>query len=137
MEKQKKYKYSLYKELLDERNILSHVFFNCAEKNLLEAIAAKNESKSEEQIEKRKIEIELKIDGCVCDPKGFFEEIRVQYFSQVRKAATKILKERTSDKFNEIVGTIESYRQITDSWAEDINWEVENPILKKDSNESK
>ncbi len=124
-------KYSLYKELLDSKNMLSHVFFTCAS-DFIEKIAAKNEGKTKEQIEKRKIDIELKIDGHICDPKKFFDMLYEQYAYHVEKDATKLVQEKVSDKFNEISNKLDEYRRITESWAEEINWDVKNPIIEEE-----
>lgn len=80
------------------------------------------------QIEKRKIDIELKIDGTICDPKAFFDVLYSQYSEQVIDEAKKIVKEKMSDKFAEISDKLEIYRQITEDWANDINWDAKNPL---------
>ena len=64
-------KFKLYKELLNENDIMSHVFLNCANDSIAE-IASKNEGLSKEEIENRDVEIELKIDGKECDHKNSF-----------------------------------------------------------------
>lgn len=124
-------KYSLYKELLDDNNILSHVFFNCAEE-FIEKIASKNEGKTDEKIKNRKIDIELKIDGNKCDPSKFFNMLYEQYCFHIEREAKKIVKEKISDKFNEISNKLDEYRQITEEWSDDINWDVKNPLTKND-----
>ncbi len=123
-------KYSLYKELLDENNILSHVFMNCAV-DFLKDIASKNEGKEKEWIEKRKIDIELKIDGHVCDPAKFFDVLYEQYSEKVKQKATELVKEQTSEKFTEIVNKLHDLNNIVDSFSEDITWEMQDPFSKK------
>lgn len=121
-------KYSLYKELLDQNNILSHVFFNCAN-DFIQDIADGNKGLTEKQVEKRKIEIELKIDGRVCDPKQFFDTLYQQYSEHISKEASRIVEEKTSEKFAEISNKLEEYREITEQWAKEINWQVPNPFV--------
>ena len=125
-------KYSLYKELLKQENILSHVFLNCAQ-DFIDEIAKKNEGKSKEWVEKRKIDIELKIDGHVCNPKDFFDVLYEQYTDAVKKKATEIVKEQTTETFRELSYKLQNLEEIVDSWAEDINWDVENPFNKKEN----
>lgn len=122
-------KYSLYKTLTNDQEVLSHVFFNCANDFIVE-IANKNQGMTPEEIEKRQIDIELKIDGHICDPKKFFDVLYSQYEEQVKKAATAIVKEQVSERFDEILNKLEEYRKITDNWANDINWQVLNPFIK-------
>jgi hypothetical protein len=130
LKKEKVMKYTLYKELLDQSNILSHVFFNCASE-FIQDIANGNEGLTEEQIKARKIDIELKIDGHVCNPENFFKTLYSQYAENVQRVAAKLVEERTSEKFAEIANKLEEYREITEQWAKDINWEIPNPLAAK------
>ncbi len=120
-------KYSLYKTLTNDKEVLSHVFFNCADEFIVD-IANKNIGMTTEEIEARQIDIELKIDGHICDPKKFFDILYEQYSSQVKKTATDIVKEQVSEKFSEISNKLTEYQEITESWANDINWQVESPF---------
>lgn len=124
-----KHKFSLYKELLDTDNVLSHVFFNCAYEHI-EKIAGKNKGLTDEQINKRKIVIELKIDGYDCDPKLFFNKLYSQYGMMVKKDATKLVKEQTSDKLQLIVDKINQFSEITDDFAKEISWDFDNTFVK-------
>jgi len=126
----KKFKYNLYDELLDENNILSHVFLNTLSRMGLEKIAKENEGKEEKQIKKRKIEIELKIDGESCDPKKFFEILYSQYSEKVRETATEIVKEQTSERLRSFSDKLNDFEMIMNEWANDINWNIDNPFLK-------
>lgn len=122
-------KFKLYKELLNKNDIMSHVFLNCADESVHE-IAAKNEGLTIEEIKNRDVEIELKIDGKECDPRKFFSLLWEQYEKQIRKEANKIVKEQTSEKFQEIQTKLQDFAEICDEWANDINWEVTNKFEK-------
>ena len=126
----KKFKYNLFDELLDENNILSHVFLNTLSKMGLEKIAKENEGKEEKEIKSRKIEIELKINGESCDPKKFFEILYSQYSEKVRETATEIVKEQTSERLRNFSDKINEFEMIMNSWTNDINWNIDNPFLK-------
>ena len=80
----------------------------------------KNNGKEKEWIENRKIDIELKIDGKVCDPQKFFEMCYNQYNEQVKKEATNIVKKQTSEKFIEICNKINNLEQIVESYSNEI-----------------
>ena len=123
-------KFKLYKELLNENDIMSHVFLNCAFDSLQE-IADKNNGLTTEEIENRDVEIELKIDGKECDPRKFFSLFWEQYEQQIKRKATQIVKEQTSEKFREIQSKLQGYEEICDSWANDINWQAPNNFSKK------
>lgn len=129
-------KYSLYNELLDQKDILSHVFFNCAWE-FIEEIADKHAPKKkgktrDEYKDKIKIDIELKIDGHVCNPRKFFEMLKDQYYRNVTERATKLVKEQTSEKFGEIADKLRDVEEIVESWGESINWQMDNPFEKKE-----
>jgi hypothetical protein len=123
-------KYSLYNDLLNENHILSHLFLNCLSKQELTKIADKNSGLTEEQIKNRKVEIEVFIDGISVNPKNFFNLFKEQYESHLKKLATKMLKDQVSGKLEDIVRKIQNLQEISDSLAEEINWDIENPFKK-------
>ena len=53
-------KFKLYKELLNENEIMSHVFLNCVDESINE-IAAKNERLSDEEIENQRLMVKCAI----------------------------------------------------------------------------
>lgn len=124
-------KYSLYKDLLSQDHILSHLFLNCISKENLAKISEEHMGWPHEKIEKRKIEVEVNINGMSVNPKKFFELFTEQYADCVKREATKMVKEQISGKFSEISGKLDEYKNITDQWANDINWQGENLLVKK------
>ena len=124
-------KYSLYKDLLNKDHILSHIFLNCLSPKDLEEIANENIGKTAEEVEAREIEISLIVNGKSINPKKFFDLFISQYDSFIKKNATEIVKEQTSEKLSEISNKIFEINEIMNSFAEDINWQVEgNPFAK-------
>lgn len=132
-------KFKLYKELLSESNILSHVFMECVPKKMLDKIAddtkkamdADTNLTTEEVQENRVIEIKLFIEGEEVDLRKFFDTLWEQYETIVKKTATSMVQEQTSDKLNEISDQIMQLRECADDLTKQINWEVENPFDKK------
>lgn len=122
---QKYMKYSLSEILLNDNEILSHVFLNCIG-GYAEKIAGKTR-----KTQRKQINIELKIDGYDCNPKEFFELLYEQYTDQVKNEATEIVKQQTSEKLYEIEGKITEFNEILTDWANDINWEVDNKLIKE------
>lgn len=132
-------KYKLYKELLVGENILSHVFLNSTPPELSHRIADEttrlmNEhGKSEKWItENREIDLTLTIEGIEVNAKDFFQELWNQYETQVKKEASKLVKEQTSEKLNEIFCKLQSMEEITNELADDINWNYKSNIFNKE-----
>jgi len=128
-------KYQL-KDLLDQTNILSHIFLNCVTTEALEKIAEEGvklaeEGKTHKEIMERGVEIELTVNGKSINPKKFFDLFNDQHTDCVKRQATELVKEQLSEKFSEISDKLEEYKKVTEQWAEDINWNTENLLLKK------
>lgn len=118
-------KYTI-KELLDNNEIMSHLFLNCVPQEKLEEIA-----KREGTIDSKKVNIEMKVDGNSINPREFFRIFIDQYDYMVKEAATKIVKEQTSQAFKNITDRLYEYEQITNEWANDIDWQVDNIFEKE------
>lgn len=129
-------KYSLYKDLLSRDHILSHFFLNCISEENLAKIAEENKNLPEEKIRAREIEIEVKVNGISVNPKKFFDLFSDQYEDCVKREAKKMVKEQLSEKFSEISDKLDEYRNITQQWAEDINWQSDNLLIKKIRNKN-
>lgn len=123
-------RYSLYDDLLDDNNILSHVFLECLSAEQSKRIADKSLLMSEKEIKKRKIEVELIIDGESVNPKAFFDLFEKQYEEIVKKEATRLVKEQVSEKFSDIADKIRAYEEITEEWADEINWKGDISLTK-------
>jgi len=126
-------KFSLYKELLDQNDTLGHLFLHCIPDGLAEKIAKENESMSKEDIDKRKIDIELKINGTEVDPRKFFDMFSEQYARIVTEEATNLLKEKTSGKVAELYDQLNIIEQSLGSIADDLDWDWDpkkNPFKK-------
>lgn len=130
-------KFNLYKELLSENNILSHIFLNCVEKGKLESFAddtkkamdADPNLTSDYIEENRVVEMKLFVEGEEVDLRKFFEMLWDEYEYMVKSQATEIVKEQTSDKLNDISSQIMHLQDCANDLSEHINWEVENPFV--------
>jgi len=123
-------KFKLYKELLDRDDIMSHVFLNTCPPELVEKIAKENEGMDKEDVEKREIEIELKIGGEVVDVKKFFGMLKDQYSGYVEREATEIVKNQTSEALKDMHYKIEEVTSVLEGWSKEVNWDVPNPFGK-------
>jgi len=131
-------KFKLYKELLSENEMLSHVFLNSCPMHISEKIAEGTKkmydvdklSNSEIQ-EQRVVDMKLFIEGEEANLRNFFNELAHQFTSIVKKEATKMVKEQTSNKIDELIYKLNNISEITDNISEDINWNYDkNPFQK-------
>lgn len=121
-------KYKLYEVLLDKDEILSHVFLECLGHEECEKIAAQVTDENREDFE---VDIELKIAGKSVNPKKFFDVFANQYDRLLREEATKLVKEQLSEKFRDISNNLIEMEEVVDNWAENINWQIDNPLIKE------
>lgn len=124
-------KYKLMEDLLDHNNVLSHLFLNSLTSEQVEIIASGNEGKTAEEVDARTVEIELTINGMSVNPKKFFDIFSDQYEDMVKKAAKKLMEE----KFRDFSEKMDRMQEVMDAWAEEINWDVPNPFVKKQPTE--
>ncbi len=124
-------KYSI-KELLDHNDIMCHVFLTTLadNKELLNKLAVEKNALPEKDQGKKDYSIELLIDGESLNPRKFFEKFSDQYQDMVKKAALELLR----DKMNGFMEKVDSVNTILESWAEDVNWDIENPFIKDKKN---
>lgn len=120
-------KYTI-KQLTDDKEILSHLFLNCVPRNILEEIAEKAGNWEEN---KYSIDVEVKIDGNKINPKAFFDEFYNQYENMLKKEAQKMITEQLTNKFIEIQNKLQDFSEITESWTQEINWQIANPFIKQ------
>jgi polyhydroxyalkanoate synthesis regulator protein len=131
-------KFKLYKELLSEDKILSHVFLNCCPSHLSNKIAEKTkemceikEMSNDDIEEQRVVDMKLFIENEEVDLRNFFDELMEQFTSIVKKEATKMVKEQTSNKLYDIQDKLNTLSQLTDDISNNIDWKYDkNPFLK-------
>lgn len=124
-------------DLRDEKNILSHLFLSCLTEEVIQKIKKSREGKSIKELEKEKIDIKVSIEGITIDPKLFFDIFEEQFDDIVKRMATKMIKEQVSDKFREICSKLCDFEDITNAWANDINWTIIDNPFQKEKDESK
>jgi len=120
-------KYKLYGELLNEDNILSHVFLNCIPKELSKKISDDSdkllETLDKETFRKnREIDLTLTIEGIEVDCKKFFTILWEQYEELIKKEATKIIEEQTSNTLYEFNNKLNELTNKIKNITENIKW---------------
>lgn len=122
------------RQLMDENEMLSHIFLGCIPKEQLmkikdQYIGIEGEEK-DWQKESVKIPVEMKIGGVSVNPKQFFDSWKDQMQELILGKAQKLVAEKLgSQKMREMQDKLYEYEQILESWEKDINWEVKNPLI--------
>lgn len=122
------------RELMDENEMLSHVFLGCIkEKHLIqikEQYIGKTGSEIDWQKESVKIPVELKIGGISVNPKAFFDSWKDQMQDIILEKAKELIAEKLgSKKMRDMQNKLYEYEQVLESWEKEINWQVANPLL--------
>ncbi len=123
------------KDLMDDNEMLSHIFLGCIPRQELVEIKEKYIGVDGEEINWQEksvtIPVTMTIGGVDVNPKEFFDEWKIQMKEIVSKEATKLISDKIgSGKMKDLQVKLQEYEQVLNSWEEDINWDVENPFLK-------
>lgn len=116
------------KDLMDDNEMLSHIFLGCIEQKDLRKIKD-NLKEGDWRKESITIPVEMKIGGIDVNPKEFFDNWKDQMQKLILKRATKLVAENGSKKMLKMQEKMEEMEQVMKSWENDINWEVENPLI--------
>lgn len=122
------------RQLMDENEMLSHIFLGCIPREQLMKIKDKyigEEGKKKDWQKKSvKIPVEMKIGGVLVNPKEFFNSWKDQMQELIlEKAQELVAKKLGSKKMREMQDKLYEYEQVLESWEKDINWEVKNPLI--------
>jgi hypothetical protein len=120
------------KQLMDDNEMLSHIFLGCIPADKLIAIRDKFVGEKDWRTESVKIPIELKIGGVAVNPKAFFDSWRDQMQDIIKTTAQKIVAEKLgSAKMQDMQEKLYEFEQVLKSWESDINWDMPNPLIDK------
>lgn len=122
------------RDLMDKREMLSHIFLGCIPKEKLIEIKEKYVGKSGEEKdwskESVKIAVEMKIAGVSINPKNFFDNWKDQMQRIISERAQELVKDKLgSGKLQDMQYRLNEYEQILKSWESEINWKVKNPFI--------
>lgn len=122
------------KDLMNEREMLSHVFFNCLERDQIIAIKEKfigtTGNEIDWQKESVKIPVEMKIGGISVNPKEFFKAWENQMENLILDKAKELLSEKLgSKKMGALQNKIYELENILENFESEINWDVKNPFI--------
>jgi len=121
------------RDLVDNKQMLSHIFFECLSKEELIKIKEKyigpDETAKDWRSESVTIPVDLKIGGISVNPKAFFDQWQNQMEAMILKAAKELVAEQIgSNKLRALQSRFQQLELILESFEEDINWETINPF---------
>lgn len=122
------------RQLMDENEMLSHIFLGCIPTKQLIQIRDKYVGVDCNAIDWRKesctIPVEMKIGGISVNPKEFFDTWKDQMERMILDKAKELIAENLgSKKMRDMQQKLYDYEQILQSWESEINWEVQNPLI--------
>ena len=122
------------RELMDDKEMLSHIFLGCIKREDILKIKEKFIGTKGTEIDWRtesvKIPVEMKIGGVSVNPKEFFNTWKEQMERIVLDKAKELVSEKLgSQKMVEMQNKLYEYEEILKSWESEINWNVKNPLL--------
>lgn len=118
------------KTLMDDNEMLSHIFLGCIPRDKLKEIKDKFIGEKDWKNESVKLPVELKIAGVGVNPKDFFDSWKNQMQRIILEKAQELVAEKLgSKKMRDMQDKLYEYEQVLKSWEEDINWEVKNPLI--------
>lgn len=118
------------KTLMDDNEMLSHIFLGCIPHDKLKEIKDKFIGEKDWKNESVKLPVELKIAGVGVNPKDFFDSWKNQMQRIILEKAQELVAEKLgSKKMRDMQDKLYEYEQVLKSWEEDINWEVKNPLI--------
>jgi len=121
------------KDLMNDNEMLSHIFLGCIPKDKLEKIRDQYVDGKDWRNESVKIPVSMKIGGVNVNPKEFFNTWKEQMERMILNSAKELVAEKLgSVKMIEMQSKLYEYQEVLESWESEINWEVTNPFKKYD-----
>lgn len=118
------------KQLMDENEMLSHIFLRCIPREKLIEIQDKFIGEKDWNNESVKLPVELKIAGVGVNPKDFFDSWKSQMQRMILEKAQELVAEKLgSKKMRDMQDKLYEYEQVLNSWENEINWTVKNPLI--------
>lgn len=107
------------KDLLDNKNIASHLFLDCIDKELAQEIT----SAEDYDINTTEVDIRLTVNGREIDITNFLAHLEEDYFKLVKRTADRLVRETLSDRVDEISDMLLSLKDKLVHIENDIEWD--------------
>ena len=117
-------KFKVMRDLVEGESMIATIFMNNIHNTKwFDTMLERRKSMTEKEIEEETVKIELTVNGeKLVNIDDVFEEFEKQMDGLIKREATKLVKEQTSEKFQDISNRITDFQEITEQWADDINW---------------
>ena len=86
------------KDLLDNKNLISHLFLNCINTEIVDEIIKTKDY----NVESTEVDIKLLVNDKELNIDGFLQHLNDQYFKMVQKSADSLVKKMLSNRAYEI-----------------------------------
>ena len=106
------------KDLLDNRNMVSHLFLDCIDKEMAEKIT----SCEDYDINTTEVDIKLLINGKEISISNFLNHLEEDYFKMVKRSADNLVRESLSNRVDEISGMLDTLKHKLISIEDNIEW---------------
>jgi Mg2+ and Co2+ transporter CorA len=107
------------KDLLDNRNIVSHLFLDCIDKEMADEIT----SAEDYDINTTEVDIRLVINGREINISNFLNHLEEDYFKLVKRTADNLVRESLSNRVDEISGMLDSLKDKLEHIENNIEWD--------------
>ncbi|MDC7249487.1 MAG: hypothetical protein PQJ49_06200 [Sphaerochaetaceae bacterium] len=119
-------KFKVMSDLVQGRSLISHLFMNEIHKTKwFEDTLKRREGMTDKEIENETVDIRLTVAGEEIPFEDTFNFIEGQIQDMIKREATRLVKEQTSERFVDIVNKLNDMENVVDTWAEDINWDYD------------
>lgn len=106
------------RDLLDNRNIVSHLFLDCIDKEMADEIT----SAEDYDINTTEVDIRLVVNGKEINISNFLNHLEEDYFKLVKRSATNLVRESLSNRVDEISGMLDSLKNKLINIEDNIKW---------------
>lgn len=106
------------KDLLDNRNIVSHLFLDCIDKEMADEII----NAEDYDINTTEVDIRLVVNGKEINISNFLNHLEEDYFKLVKRSATNLVRESLSNRVDEISGMLDSLKNKLINIEDNIKW---------------
>ncbi len=119
-------KFKVMSDLVQGKNLISHLFMNEIHKTKwFKNTLKRREGMTDKEIENETVDIKLTVAGEEIPFEETFNFIELQLEDMIKRNATELVKEQTSEKFTDVSNKMFEMQQVVEEWANDINWDYD------------
>lgn len=107
------------KDLLDDKNIASHLFLDCIDKEMVQEIT----SAEDYDVNTTEVDIRLVVNGREINIANFLAHLEKDYFKLVKRTADNLVRETLSNRVDEISYMLDSLKDKLVHIENNIEWD--------------